>query len=228
MSRPSHVAADLSVRQVATAWPACAALLNGYAGARVDGRWTLQDLAPFASDRGLQQKSFLRELASAAGVTVAQTGRPIERASPVLLIFIATAICLTVGAGWGVALLLRIAVGVDYRAVSGASVHVHGLAQLWGWMALFVFAVATHLLRQNTKRPAPPWLEYAAAGLIVAALVVFFGGLIDPLRRAIPQIDVIASISLAGAVTFFGISVIWSLTGRAKSQRSHGFVFLIG
>jgi hypothetical protein len=63
-----------------------------------------------------------------------------------------------------VSMLLRIAWGTDYGAVSGASVHVHCVAQLWGWMALFVFAVATHLLRQNTRRPAPRWLEQAAAG----------------------------------------------------------------
>jgi hypothetical protein len=227
MRRLSHIAPDLTVRQVATAWPPCAALLERYPGARWDGRWTLQELAAFARDQELDERSFLRELADAAAAPVAETGRPAEGASPIAIIFIAIAVCLTLGAGWGVLLLLRIAGGTDYAVVSGASVHVHGVAQLWGWMALFVFAVATHLLRQNTKRPAPPWLEQVAAGLIIAALLAFFGGLIESLRNAVPQINVIASAALAGAALLFGVSVIWSLTGRAKSQHTHGFVFLI-
>lgn len=224
----SNIAPDLTVRQVATAWPSCSILLERYPGARCDGRWTLQELAAFARDHGLQEQRFLEELASAAAAPIAESGKPAEGASPVPLIFMATAVCLTLGAGWGVSLLLRIAWGIDYGVVSGASVHVHGVAQLWGWMALFVFAVATHLLRQNTRRPAPPWLEHMAAGLIIAGLLVFFAGLVEPLRSAVPRINVIASASLAGAAILFGISVIWSLTGRAKSQRTHGFVFLIG
>ncbi|HXE54387.1 MAG TPA: hypothetical protein VN541_15300 [Tepidisphaeraceae bacterium] len=148
-------------------------------------------------------------------------------ATAVPLIFVATAVCLTLGGGWGATLLLRIAWGGDFGIVSGAGVHVHGLAQLWGWMALFVIAVASHLLRQNTKRPSPPWVEYAAAGLIIAGLLAFFAGLAEPLRAAIPEIDVLASLLLAAAAILFGISVIWPLTGRS-SQNRHGLVFLVG
>jgi hypothetical protein len=227
MPRPSNIAPDLTLRQVAAAWPSCAALLQRYPGARWDGQWSLQELAAFARDRGLQESSFLRSLGETAGVPVAASSKSGEQTSPVPLIFIAIGIGLTLGAGWGVTLLLRIARGIDYGAVSGASVHVHGLAQLWGWMALFVFAVATHLLRQNTRRAAPAWLEQVAAGFIVAALLAFFAGLLQPVHRAIPTIGVIASAGLAGAAILFGVSVIWSLTGRARSQRVHGFVFLI-
>jgi hypothetical protein len=40
------------------------------------------------------------------------------------------AITLTLGASWGVALLLQIAVGARYPAISAADVRVHGVAQL--------------------------------------------------------------------------------------------------
>lgn len=172
--------------------------------------------------------TFFQELADAAGVPVAATSKSVGEASPVPLLFIAIGIGLTLGAGWGVTLLLRIARGADYSAVSGASVHVHGVAQLWGWMALFVFAVTTHLLRQNTKRPAPAWLEKLAAGLIVVALLAFFVGLSEPLHARVPTIDIMASAILVTAAALFGVSVIWSLSGRARSQRVHGFLFLIG
>jgi hypothetical protein len=227
MIRLSHIAPDLTVRQVATAWPSCANLLERATGARWDGRWSLQELSAFARDHGLNELHFLQELADTAGVPVAASSKPARGPAPVRLIFVSIGIGLTLGAGWGVMLLLRIALGANYGVVSGASVHVHGVAQLWGWMALFVFAVATHLLRQNTKRPAPSWLEHFAAGLIVVALLGFFAGLLQPVHSALPAIDIIASAALAGAAVLFGISVIWSLSGRARSQRAHGFAFLI-
>jgi hypothetical protein len=227
MPRPPHIAPDLTVRQVATAWPSCAALLQGHPGARRGGRWTLQELGPFARHHGLEPQPFLRELAAAAGVPVARTARPAPGRSPMPLIFLAIAVCLTLGAGWGVLLLLRIARGIDYAAAPGASAHVHGLAQLWGWVTLFVFAVALHLLRQDTKRPAPAWTEHAAAGLILAALLALFAGLADPVRHAVPRIDLAASATLLAAAIVLGLAVVGSLRGRTRSQRTHGFLFLV-
>lgn len=227
MHRPPCIAPDLTVRETAAVSPACAEVLSRYARSRVNDRWSLQELGSFARDCGLAPQPFLRQLAAAAGVPVGRTKAAGGNATPVPLIFLATAVCLTLGGGWGVTLLLRIAWGGNYGIVPGAGVHVHGLAQLWGWMALFVIAVASHLLRQNTKRPSPPWVEYAAAGLIIAGLLAFFAGLAEPLRTAVPRIHVLASLLLAAAAALFGISVIWSLTGRS-SQNRHGLVFLVG
>jgi hypothetical protein len=228
MRRPSQIAPNLTVRQVATSWPSCAPLLEEFSAARWDGRWTLQELAPFVRSCGVEEGHLLQRLADAAGVPVAQGESSGHDPSPVPLLFVALAVTLTLGAGWGVALLLRIASGIDYGAASGASVHVHGVAQLWGWMALSIFAVGSHLLRQNTTRPAPPWLERAAAGFIVAALAVFFAGLNERVRAAIPRVDVLASGLLVVAAALVGVSVIWSLSGAKSTQRRHGFVFLVG
>ncbi len=228
MRQLDHIAPDMTVRQVATAWPPCAALLEGLAGVRWGGRWTLQEVAAFARSRGIDEQTLLQSLASAAGVPIVQRPASSPRdAATIPVIFIALAIGLTLGASWGVSLLVRIALGGDYGVVSGASVHVHGVAQLWGWMALFIFAVGTHLLRQTTIRPAPAWLELVAAGLIVTGLLLFFAGLSDRLRTILPAIDIIASAALLAAALLFGISVLWSLSGSAATQRRHGFVFLI-
>jgi len=227
MRRPLSITSDLTVREVALNWPVCAKILGRYPHARWEGRWTLQSLGGFARDCGMDEHRLLRQLADASGVLMISGGRRDANGSPVPLILLATVVCLTLGGGWGATLLLRIARGVDYDVVSGAGVHVHGLAQLWGWMAMFVIAVASHLLRQNTKRPSPPWVEYTAASFILAGLLAFFAGLAEPLRAAMAYIDVIASLLLATAAGLFGISVIWSLSGSA-SQNRHGLVFLIG
>lgn len=225
MTKLTCIAADLTVRQVATASPACAALLERYPNSRWAGRWTLQELAPFAHACGVDEASLLRELADAAGVAVQRRAKRSRGGSPIPLIFAAISLGITVGAGWGVGLLLRIALAVDYGTVPGASIHVHGLAQLWGWMSLFIFAVASHLLRQNSKRPAPVWLQYVAGVAVIAAVGIFFAGLFGAVRRALPQVDVLASGLLVAAASSFGISAVWSLWGRGqKPLLWHGFV----
>lgn len=225
--RPSCIARNMTVRQVATAWPACAEVLGRFTDAQLTGRWTLQELFAFARDHALNESEFVQQLADAAGVTVCEPREISEDPSPIGLIFIAIAICLTIGSSWGVSLLLQIAWGGSYSAVTGASIHVHGVAELWGWMALFVFAVASHLLRMNTKRPAPPWLERIAAGLIIAGVVGFFAGLIKTVHVAVPWIDIAGSAALAAAALLFGISVIWSSAGQTPSQRIRGVAFII-
>lgn len=221
----------MTVRQAATTWPACAEFLEQCPGAKWEGRWSLQELGAFARSCGRDETALLNELAAVAGVPVAlptpsRTSR--RSASPMPIIYVALLVALTLGAGWGVALLLKIAFGVDYGVVSGASVHVHGVAQLWGWMALFVFAVATHLLRQNTTRPAPPWLDRVGAACVLAALIAFFAGISAAVRHAIPAIDIVGSCLLMSAAILFAISIVWSLSGAAAgTQRKHGFVFLL-
>jgi hypothetical protein len=228
MRQLKHMAGDVTIRQVASTWPACAEILEQYPNARWNGRWSLQDLASFARASGVDESVLLERLSQAARVPVAESGSTRGEASPLPIIFVALGVALTLGAGWGVMLLLRIALGVDYGVVSGASVHVHGVAQLWGWMALFIFAVGTHLLRQNTTRPAPVWLERVATICVVAGLLAFFAGLSERVHNLFPRIDITGSCLLLAAAVLFGISVSWSLSGAAKSQRKHGFVFLVG
>lgn len=228
MQPPLHMTPNMTVRQVVSAWPACAEPLAAYPGARWGDRWSLQELAALARSCDIEEHAFVERLAKFAGVGVGQAKISARKASPMAIIFIALGIGLTLGAGWGVLLLLGIAMGRDYAIVSGASVHVHGVAQLWGWMVLFIFAVGTHLLRQNTTRPAPNWLERAAAGFIVAALLLFFAGLLDAIHHTFVAINVLASGLLMVATLLLSVSVIWSLSGAVKNQRRHGLIFLVG
>lgn len=224
-TQPTCIASDLTVRQVAVTWPACAAVLASYPAARLDGRWTLQELGAFSRDHGENEQRFVERLGAAAGVPAAHRPAVPAKPSPIWLIFLACAVGLTAGAGWGVYLLLRISYGARYSSVSAGAVHVHGLAQLWGWMALFVFAVGGHLLRQSTRHPSPPWLERVAAAAIVAALLAFFAGLLPPASALAPVLRAVASGPLALAALLFGVSVGWSLLGRRqRPQVWHGFL----
>jgi hypothetical protein len=228
MASLPYISPDQTVRQVAGAFPACADLLRCRPGAQRDDRWTLQQLAAFARQAGFDQERFLHELADAAGVPLRGHVEPARRGySPLPLIFTALIVGISLGTTFGVWLLWRIAMGGGYDVVSGAAIHVHGLAQLWGWMTLFIFAVAAHLLRQNTTRPAPRWMEWLAAGCILAGLLAFFVGLNDQVRARLPGIDVGGSSLLFAAAIIFGTSVAWSLSGAAKGQRRHGLIFLI-
>ncbi len=177
---------------------------------------------------GVEEQLLLQELADAAGVPLRSHLDASRRArSPLPLIFTALIVGISLGTAFGVGLLWRIAMGGGYGVVSGASIHVHGLAQLWGWMALFIFAVAAHLLRQNTTRPAPRWMEWLAAGFILIGLFAFFAGLNERVRAFIPGIDIAGSGLLLVAAILFGAGLAWSLSGAAKSQRRHGLIFLI-
>ena len=230
MAQLSYISPDLTLRQVADAFPACAKILQRWsASRRRNRRWSLQQLGPFARQTGLDESSFLQELSAAAGVPLrsgAQPSRP--RHSPLPLIFTAMIVGICLGTAFGVGLLWQIAMGEGYDVVSAASVHVHGIAQLWGWMALFIFAVGTHLLRQNTTRPAPQWLDWMAAGSILVGLIAFFASLNNSVRSHLPHIDTAGSSFLLSAALLFGISIIWSLSGSAKNQRRHGLLSLLG
>ncbi len=216
----------MTVRQVATAWPACAALFENYPSARVDGRWTLQELTPFARSCGIDSAALLKRLSSLADVPIEPVARR-QVASPIPLVFLALGITLTLGASWGVILLLRIAVGVNYATVPAMDVHIHGVAQLWGWMALFIFAVGAHLLRQTTVTPAPLWLERLAALFVLLGIVVLFTSLSQTVHRAFPATDIVGSSCFLVAAILFSFSVAVSLRGAVKSQKRHGFIFLV-
>jgi hypothetical protein len=228
MASLSYISPDQTVRQVASACPACADVLRKLPGAWRGDRWSLQQLGPFAHEQGLDERSLLEELSRMAGVALQDRSEPSRSTrSPMPLIFTALIVCIALGASFGVGLLFRIATGATYEAVPGAVVHVHGLAQFWGWVTLFIFAVGGHLLRQNTARPAPRWLELIAALFIVAGLLTFFAGLINGVRESFPGIDIVGSSLLLIAAILFGVAVTWMLSGAVKNQRRHGLMALV-
>lgn len=85
--------------------------------------------------------------------------------------FIRWALVLTLllGAGWGAHLLFEIGYAGRFDAVSASDVVAHGMAQLWGFVALFIVGVTLRYLPITTGR-APASL--AARRTILSAIVL--------------------------------------------------------
>jgi hypothetical protein len=62
-------------------------------------------------------------------------------------------IALTVGFGLGVVNLTRIALAQSYYEISGVLKQVHGHAQIFGWVGLFIMGVAFHAVPRMKMRP---------------------------------------------------------------------------
>lgn len=83
---------------------------------------------------------------------------------------------LTLGAAWGVYLLLRIASSRSFTAIGIHEVNAHGHAQIFGWVGLFVMGFAYHVfpgVRQTTLN-GPRWARVSlwlmAGGLVTRSL----------------------------------------------------------
>jgi len=82
------------------------------------------------------------------------------------------AVVLTVGAAWGVVLLLRIAWSGSFTAVPLQEVNAHGHAQIFGWVGLFVMGFAYQVFpRFKNTSLAYPRLAYATLALMLVGLV---------------------------------------------------------
>ncbi len=82
------------------------------------------------------------------------------------------AVALTLGAGWGVLLLLRTAWSGQFSGLSVHEVNAHGHAQIFGWVGLFVMGFAYQFLpRFKHTSPAHPALAYASFWMMLAGLV---------------------------------------------------------
>jgi hypothetical protein len=81
----------------------------------------------------------------------------------------ALVLTLLLGAGWGAHLLFEIGIAGRFDAVSASDVVAHGMAQLWGFVALFVVGVTVRHLPLTTGR-APA--SRSARRLVLGAIVL--------------------------------------------------------
>lgn len=145
---------DMTVRQVATDYPACQEVLRrlGEPGDRPTKFGHLEPLDRFARRRGLDLEPLLTELARTAGVGVDRESARTERIHRPFIAW-ALAITLSLGAGWGALLLFEIGWQGHFGAVPAGHVVAHGEAQLWGFVALFVVGIAHRYLPTASGGP---------------------------------------------------------------------------
>jgi uncharacterized protein involved in response to NO len=96
-------------------------------------------------------------------------------------VFGALFVALTAGFGLGVVNLTRIAVAQSYYEISGVLKQIHGHAQIFGWVGLFVMGVALHAvprMKMQTLRPVRAakacfWVMFF--GVLIRAVAQPFG-----------------------------------------------------
>jgi uncharacterized protein involved in response to NO len=122
-------------------------------------------------------------------------------------VFGALLVALTLGFGLGVVNLTRIAWARDYAAVSGVLKQIHGHAQVFGWVGLFIMGVAFHAIPRMKMQPLRPlWAAKACFALMLAGLVT-----------RVPGWNVSAVLELAGVGLF-----VWLISGvvlRSEQKR---------
>ncbi|MBP7148989.1 MAG: NnrS family protein [Acidobacteria bacterium] len=83
------------------------------------------------------------------------------------------AVVLTLGVGWGAWLLWRIGFAGSFTGVGVHAINAHGLAQISGWVGLFIMGFAYQFFPRMWRVQLPaPWLIPCVFGLQVAGTVL--------------------------------------------------------
>lgn len=140
----------------------------------------------------------------------------------------AIATVLTVGASWGVWLLVQVGVAGRFTGVSLQDVNAHGQAQIDGWVGLFIMGFALQMFPPvwHVRLAGRRWrlvpLAAMLAGVVIrsVAMSVPLGALGPPLALAGSALQIAATALFAGMMI---------LTFRRSLEPVHpwmGFVFL--
>jgi hypothetical protein len=140
------------------------------------------------------------------------------------------AVVLTLGAAWGVILLIRIAWSGSFAKVSLHEVNAHGHAQIFGWVGLFVMGFALQALpRFKHTALAHPRLAYATLWLMLGGLIV--RSVLQPLVTwwtwAGPP-AVMASVVEVLAIALFAWVVVVTLRGAERGLEFFDYYVLAG
>lgn len=162
----------------------------------------------------------LRPLTVAPVKTLAS--EPMHRYVPFLLASIALTV--TLGAWLGMFNLARLTTPW-FGSMTPGSVRAHGVAQVFGFVGLFVMGIACHVLPRFTARPlgAPalvrPMLALQAGGVLAIASAFLWRD--EPVR----WLWLAGSLALVAAGTIF-LRIIWRTTGGVRTpERLERWVF---
>lgn len=219
----------MTLRQIAKQYPKATHTLESFPHARIDGRWSLQELSALAESSMMTPDALTAKVAQSAGTEVTLPPAVSTRgAATVRIMLIALLISLTVGGGWGVLLLLSIAGSGDLKAAATGWVHLHGIQQLWGWAGLTIFGVASYLLRVSVAKQKLGILGKLARALLLLGLIIFFSTIFDSSTDQFIRIArITASSCLLAAAALFSLDVLTAITGTRRGlDLSHLFILV--
>lgn len=140
----------------------------------------------------------------------------------------AIGVILTVGALWGVIILLRMAINGSFTSVGLQEVNAHGHAQIFGWVGLFVMGFAYRMLPALTGRELP-WKKAAAASWFVLLAGIALRTGLQPFVVANPALLPLAQVGSGleiVAITVFAVQISYLLR-KVPDGITPGAVWLV-
>ena len=142
-------------------------------------------------------------------------------------VFGALAVALTAGFTLGLVNLMRISLEQSYYSISGVLKQVHGHAQLFGWVGLFVMGVAFHAVPRFKGVSLRPML-FAKACLPLMLVGVLLRAMTQPFaHNPIGSILLLTSAGLELVAVGFFVWLIARVVVKSQQKREHyeKFVF---
>jgi hypothetical protein len=135
-------------------------------------------------------------------------------------------VILTVGAGWGVLLLLKIGGGGSFTGVTVHEVNAHGHAQIMGWVGLFIMGFAYQAFPRmwQVELPRPRLALGSLAGVVLgiasrATAMMFTGS-----AWALPLHHAGVALQVVAVVTFLAIIIAAFVRSGQRIAPSAAFI----
>ncbi|MGD0059269.1 MAG: hypothetical protein ABSD58_07610 [Verrucomicrobiia bacterium] len=222
---------SMLVSDISRQYPQCRPVFEKYGIAGCGGEYgPPEPLFIFAAAHRVPLREFVDELNRALrGEWKDESPKPATAAATELasenlykrFVFGALFVALTAGFGLGVVNLTRISLAQSYYEISGVLKQIHGHAQIFGWVGLFIMGVAFHAVPRIRMQPLRP------AGAAKWCFVLMLAGvLVRVIAQPLAWHSVGAmALLISGAMELAAIGLfVWLLGGSmARSQQKHEF-----
>jgi hypothetical protein len=182
--------------------------------------------APFTPSAARAALAQQTDYAQAPGAQRMASTQPAQLHRPFFLA--ALALVLTLGATWGATLLWRIGLGGSFTAAGAHEVNAHGLAQIYGWVGLFIMGFAYTVFPRMWRSPAPSRtlatlaLTANVAGVLVSALGMRLSGT----WAAAAPVALLGSGMIILGVTIFAAQILNAFE-RRRVAAEPAFLFML-
>jgi len=135
-------------------------------------------------------------------------------------------VILTVGAGWGVLLLLKIGGGGSFTGVTVHEVNAHGHAQIMGWVGLFIMGFAYQAFPRmwQVELPSPRLALGSLAGVVIGiasrATAMMFTGSV----WALPLHNIGVALQVVAVAIFLAIIITAFVRSGQRMAPSAAFI----
>lgn len=144
-----------------------------------------------------------------------------------ITIFFRTAIIsmLTLGASWGIYLLIQLSQGEEFTKLNILEVDAHGIAQIYGWIGMVVVGASYHLFPRITQRKLPcPYLMYPVWIFLIVGTII---SMLSLLVANLSSFMSLGGLLITGGVALFVYQMFTLLQGlRSFLFIKTAFVFL--